>query len=456
MMYLAFRTAYFVRFQMNLQIFQLDVRPPVQFYHNLFFLLTPIWVVIFAVLGLYNRQKLLGGTEEYARVFRATTTGMFVVIIAGFLQPEFIIARGWLIMAWFLAFVYTSAGRFFLRRCVYGLRKRGYFLSMALIVGVNAEGCSLAEQLQRWKTSGLYVVGFVDSPSEMPGPTPHLPKFLGPLERIDDIIAQYSVEELIIAPSALTRDKILDIFNRYGVSSDVNLRMSSGLYEIITTGLQVNEIADVPLVKVNKVRLTGVDQFLKQFVDYTIAVLGLCVTLPLMLVLAILIKWDSPGPVFHRRRVLGVNGRQFDAYKFRTMVVNGDELLSGFPELQEELSHNHKLKDDPRVTRMGKFLRKYSLDEIPQLLNVLKREMSIVGPRMITPDEMKHYNHWALNLLTVRPGITGLWQVSGRSDISYEHRVRLDMQYIRNWSFLLELQILFRTIPVVLRGKGAY
>jgi exopolysaccharide biosynthesis polyprenyl glycosylphosphotransferase len=329
-------------------------------------------------------------------------------------------------------------------------------MSMALIVGANAEGRSLAEQLQRWKTSGLYVVGLVGNPPEMTSPASPVPRYLGALERIDDIIAQYGVEELIIAPSDLTRDKILNIFNRYGVSSNVNLRLSSGLYEIITTGLQVSEVADVPLVKVNKVRLTGFDQVMKQVIDFTVAFFCLLVAFPVMLVLALLIKLDSPGPVIHRRRVLGVNGRQFDAYKFRTMVVNGDELLSRHPKLQEELSHSHKLKDDPRVTRLGKFMRKYSLDELPQLFNVIKRDMSVVGPRMITSEEMKHYNHWAINLLTVRPGITGLWQVSGRSDTSYEHRVRLDMQYIRNWSFWLELQIIYRTIPVVLKGKGAY
>jgi lipopolysaccharide/colanic/teichoic acid biosynthesis glycosyltransferase len=153
---------------------------------------------------------------------------------------------------------------------------------------------------------------------------------------------------------------------------------------------------------------------------------------------------------------MGVNGRQFDAYKFRTMYVNGDEILEVHPDLKAELALNHKLKDDPRITRVGQILRKYSLDELPQLLNVLKRDMSLVGPRMISPAEMDKYNQWGINLLTVKPGITGLWQVSGRSDVSYEERVRLDMYYIRNWTIWLDAQLLLETFPAVWNGRGAY
>jgi lipopolysaccharide/colanic/teichoic acid biosynthesis glycosyltransferase len=153
---------------------------------------------------------------------------------------------------------------------------------------------------------------------------------------------------------------------------------------------------------------------------------------------------------------MGLNGKQFHALKFRTMAVNGDEILEKYPELKEELKKNHKLRNDPRITRIGAFLRKYSLDELPQLFNVFKRDMSLVGPRMISPEEVAMYKQFDMNLLTVLPGITGLWQVSGRSDISYDDRVRLDMYYVRNWSLWLDLQLLFQTIPAVLKGRGAY
>ena len=153
---------------------------------------------------------------------------------------------------------------------------------------------------------------------------------------------------------------------------------------------------------------------------------------------------------------MGVNGKQFDAYKFRTMVTNGDQMLAERVDLQAELEENHKLKDDPRITRVGRVLRRFSLDELPQVLNVLKREMSLVGPRMISPAEMDQYDQWGINLLTVHPGITGLWQVSGRSDVSYKDRVQMDMHYVRNWSLWLDLQLLVQTIPAVLKARGAY
>jgi exopolysaccharide biosynthesis polyprenyl glycosylphosphotransferase len=454
---LAFRIAYFLRFEISANIFQLDANPSPSFYQTLAFFLIPSWLALFAFFGLYDRRNLLGGTIEYARVLKATTTGMILVIFANFALPEFILARGWLMVSWILSFFIAASGRFLFRRVVYLFRTRGYFLSPAIIVGANSEGRSLAEQLTRWKTSGLEVIGFVDKKLPVETPVYDQMRVLGSVDQLNEIISQYGIEELILASSSITgRDRMMGIFQRYGIASRVNMRMSSGLYEIITTGLTVKEFAYVPLVGINKVRLTGVDQFLKLILDYCVAVPVLLLFSPLIAIIALGIKFDSKGGVIYRRRVLGLHGRQFDAFKFRTMHANGDEILAAYPELESELAQNHKIKDDPRVTRLGKFLRKFSLDELPQFVNVLRREMSVVGPRMITPEEIEKYEKWHLNLLTVRPGITGYWQVNGRSDVSYEERVRLDMHYIRNWSIWFDLQLLLQTIPAVLRRRGAY
>ncbi len=327
-------------------------------------------------------------------------------------------------------------------------------MSPALIIGANDEGLSLARQLMDWQSSGLKVVGFLDKKITSGTPLLGNVKVLGTVNQIEEIIQQYRVEELILARSAIsTHEKLLDIFKLYGFSNRVNLRMSSGLYEILTTGLTVKEFAFVPLVCVNKVRLTGSEQLLKSVLDYCATVFGLVLISPVLALIALAIKLDSPGPVLFRRRVMGVNGTQFDAFKFRTMCTNGDEILAHYPEMQDLLAKDHKLKDDPRVTRVGKILRKFSLDELPQFFNVLRREMSLIGPRMISPEELKNYNHWGLNLLTIRPGLTGLWQVSGRSDLNYEERVRMDMHYIRNWSIWLDIQIIVRTIPVLTPGQ---
>ncbi|HAV79079.1 MAG TPA: sugar transferase [Anaerolineae bacterium] len=457
MTFFAFSVAYYFRFVLFVRFFDQDATVSFATYQFLLITMPFLWLVIFAINGLYIKDNLLGGTQEYSRVFRSATTGFLLIVIAGFLGPNLVIARGWLLMAWAFTFVFVVIARFFLRRGVYTLRKLGFFLTPAVIVGANQEGRWLAEQLQKWETSGLHLVGFVDKKTPVTFPLFNDLVSLGTVEQLGEIIERYSIGEVILASSAIsTRDYLLEIFRKYGVSERVNIRMSSGLYEILTTGLTVNEFAYVPLVYVNKVRLTGTDTILKFMLDYVLTVVGLIVLSPFLVVMAILVRISSPGPVIHKRLVMGLNGKQFNAYKFRTMFVNGNEVLKEHPELRDELAKNHKLKDDPRVTKIGAFLRKFSLDELPQLFNVLKREMSLVGPRMISPQEVSMYKQFDMNLLTVLPGITGVWQVSGRSDISYEDRVRLDMYYIRNWSIWLDLQLLFQTIPAVLKSRGAY
>jgi lipopolysaccharide/colanic/teichoic acid biosynthesis glycosyltransferase len=187
-----------------------------------------------------------------------------------------------------------------------------------------------------------------------------------------------------------------------------------------------------------------------------LALAGLLVLLPVLLIVAVLVRLSGPGPIIHRRRVVGQYGRTFDAFKFRTMVVDADLWLEQDPDLRAQFLVTHKLHEDPRVTPIGRFLRKYSLDELPQLANVVRGDMWLVGPRMITPEELEKYDRHAGKLLTVKPGITGLWQVSGRQTTSYQRRVELDMHYIDHWSIRTDLGIMWRTIGVVFRGTGAF
>ena len=457
MTFLAFWLAYYFRFEWFVQYFVPNATISFERYRFLIYSMPFVWLVIFAFNGLYAKSNLLGGTREYSKVFRSAGEGFLLIVIIVFLEPTLIIARGWLLMTWGSTFLFVAAARFFLRRVVYALRKHGFFLTPAVIVGANQEGRWLAEQLLRWETSGFHLVGFVDKKTPATFPLFHNLTCLGSVDDLGKIIEQYNLGEVILASSAFsTRDHLLDIFRRYGVTDKVNIRMSSGLYEILTTSLTVNEFSYVPLVYVNKVRLTGSDNIVKFILDYVLAIASLILLCPFLILIAFLVKTGSPGPVLHRRLVMGLNSKKFYALKFRTMVINGDEVLEKYPELKQELASNHKLKNDPRVTRMGAFLRRYSLDELPQLFNVLKRDMSLVGPRMISPEEVSMYKQFDMNLLTVLPGITGLWQVSGRSDISYDERVHLDMYYIRNWSLWLDLQLLYQTIPAVLKGRGAY
>jgi lipopolysaccharide/colanic/teichoic acid biosynthesis glycosyltransferase len=200
----------------------------------------------------------------------------------------------------------------------------------------------------------------------------------------------------------------------------------------------------------------AVDDTLCDLIDYVLAGAGLLILSPLFLILSLIVKLDSPGPIFYRRRVMGRNGTQFDAFKFRTMRIDGDELLAANPELKAQWLRDQKLKDDPRITRCGLWMRKLSLDELPQLLNVLRGQMSVVGPRMITFPELSYYGELTDELLSVKPGLTGIWQVSGRSDLDRNERVRLDMQYVRRRTWWLNVQLILMTIPAAMKGSGAY
>lgn len=450
---LASTFAYGIRFVVGIDLFE-ESMPTVDLYLRFTVLLVVLWILIFQRFQLYNMQYLLGGTDEYARVLNACTLAIMVVIAATFFG-KIVIARGWLVLFWLFTVSWVGLLRFSMRRVAYGLRRLGYLRITALIVGADEEGKAIANQLHSTPTCGAEVIGFLDDRYTVGKSVDGL-AVLGSVGQLAQIVDARRVEEVLISTSALTRQQVTDIYQLYGTSSQIELRLSPGLFEILTTGARVKEWGFVPLVSLNKVRLSELEMWIKSAMDYAVSAVGLLLVGPALLIIAMMIKFDSPGPIIFRRRVMGRGGTLFDAYKFRTMYVNGEEILDRHPEMRQEFQTILKLKDDPRVTRIGRFLRKYSLDELPQLLNVLFGQMSLVGPRMISPEEGEKYDKWKMNLLTVKPGITGMWQISGRSDVSFQERVRLDMQYIRNYSFWLDFMILFRTIPVVLSGHGAY
>lgn len=453
---LAFGLAYVVRFKADIPLFYIPEQTPLPFYVSLIWWVIPVWLLIFSLHRLYDFNTLLGGMDEYVRVIQATSMSMMVLIVLSFFAPGFVIARGWLVLSWIFTTLCVTTGRFIVRRLVYAARVHGHFLTPILIIGANEEGRAIVQHLCESPTSGARVIGFLDDRVDEGREVAPGLRVLGMIDSAADWIKRNDVSEVIVAASALTRGELLDIYQVFGLREDVTLRMSSGLFELLTTGMRIKQMGSVALLSPNRVRLTVPERILKTVVDYIVTSMMLIMLSPLMLVFAVWVKLDSPGPVIHRRRVLGTGGKPFNALKFRTMFVNGDEILARHPELASQLKRDMKLKDDPRVTRIGRWLRKLSLDELPQLFNVLLGQMSLVGPRMITPEEADRYGHWQYNLLTVKPGITGLWQVSGRSDVSYPERVQIDMSYIRNYSLWLDLALLARTIPAVFKKTGAY
>ncbi|MDM8519654.1 sugar transferase [Anaerolineales bacterium HSG6] len=459
MLAIAFRLAFYLRFENSLLSIIWDNFPasiPHTFYQTLIFWLVPLWIIIFGSFGLYSKKNLFSGTIEYASVFNACTLGMLLIVLMTFFDPELVIARGWLLISWMLTLSWVGIGRFTVRRIVKAMRMNGFFAVNVLIVGANEEGKAIAKQLSTNPRTGINIVGFVDD-NEKSG-VEVLPDLfvLGSIETAHVLVDQGGIHELIVPTTAVPREKLLRLIKTFVGYEYLTIRLSSGLYEILTTGVQVQKVNGVPLISIDKVRLTGSDLLLKRALDVGVSFAVLPVLLLIALPIAIAIRIESPGPIMYRRRVIGVGGREFDAFKFRTMFIDGNERLAKRPDLLLELQENFKLKEDPRVTSVGGFLRPKSLDELPQIINVLRGQMSLIGPRMITAEEQEKYGKWRTNLVTVKPGITGLWQVSGRSDLSYEDRVMLDMHYIRNYTIWMDVHVLLRTIPAVLAKRGAY
>jgi lipopolysaccharide/colanic/teichoic acid biosynthesis glycosyltransferase len=211
-----------------------------------------------------------------------------------------------------------------------------------------------------------------------------------------------------------------------------------------------------PRVARNQGQSNRLGSFLKLLLDYLLVVPGLLFLAPLLTCIALLIKLESPGPLIYRYRVVGRNGREFNAYKFRTMYINAEEILATYPRLEAELKKNYQLKCDPRLTRSGYFLHKFGLDDLPQLFNILKQEMSLVGPRVVTYKDLMKYGEYRHTLLTVLPGLTGVWQVNGHAGLTFENRIEMDMEYIHNWSIMKDVKIILQTIPALLKGDRAY
>ncbi|MDB5080462.1 MAG: exopolysaccharide biosynthesis polyprenyl glycosylphosphotransferase [Chloroflexi bacterium] len=445
-----------------------------RFYSELVFWITPAFIGVFAIYRLYSLRVLHGGTTEYRRVVSACTFAIMVLLIMSFfLDEKLVISRAWLLMVWVSTILTICISRFLARRVLYFLRLHGYSIGLTrvLFIGANSEVQQVAEQLTGGRNHpGLEIIGFAgdrrSNGERASGPAsswenqrkigPAWPwPWLGLPETVREIVETKNVDEVIIASTAISPQELFEV-TRALTTSRAQIRLSPSLYQILTTGLEVQEINGVPLVTISKVRITGMNAFLKRFMDIVTSLAVLLAFSPVLVGLALLIKRDSPGSIFHRRQVVGQGGKVFNAYKLRTMAVNGDAILAARPELLIELNRYGKLKDDPRITGLGRFLRKTSLDELPQLINVLLGQMSLVGPRMITYQEMNKFGRWQSNLLTVKPGLTGLWQISGRSNLSYADRVRLDMHYIKNYSLWSDLCILFQTVPVVMKGTGAY
>jgi exopolysaccharide biosynthesis polyprenyl glycosylphosphotransferase len=383
------------------------------------------------------------------------------LFIMSFLLDSSVATRGFLVFFWMLSIVFLFASRFLLQIILSITHTSDVVMRNTLIVGAGKVGKEVARKLVRHDTFGLRPIGFIDDdPLYTEFREPEL-QGIGVLGRLDDlcrIIGDFDVEKVIIAFTGNGSEQLLDLAskcNKMGVECSIVPR----LFEVITNEILVNEIGGIPLIKLREKKIEGYKRALKAAEDYLLGGLIFLIIWPILLATAIAIKLDSPGPVFFKQKRPGKNGKCFNCIKFRSMMDGAENMQADLVNGDAEKEGNWliwKDRNDPRITRVGKWIRKFSIDELPQIFNVLSGKMSLVGPRPSLKEEYEYYKEWHMQRLNVKPGITGLWQVSGRSDLPFDEMIKLDMYYIETWSLWTDFKVIMRTFSAIVSSNGAY
>nr|WP_245722679.1 sugar transferase [Micromonospora matsumotoense] len=417
-----------------------------------------VWLVSLKALRCYDDRVLGYGADEYRRVSGASLRLAGGVAIAGYIF-DVGVSRGFLGISFAVGTVGLVATRFAARKALHRARCRGDGWSRrVLVVGDTAHVLELVHTLRREPYAGYHVVGAC-IPDALLAPVPQrlsdVP-VVGSLRGIPEAAGAIGADTVAVTASGeLTATRL----RRLGwqlEGTGIDLVVAPALTDVAGPRIHTRPVAGLPLIHVEAPEFRGARKLVKELVDRSAAAVALLLLLPLVALIALAVKLDSRGPVLFRQTRVGQGGQEFGVLKFRTMVVNADALLAELVARNETNGLMFKMRDDPRVTRIGRLLRKWSLDELPQLVNVLFGQMSLVGPRPPLPSEVARYDGDVARRLLVKPGMTGLWQVSGRSDLSWEDGIRLDLYYVENWSLAADLTILWKTFGAVLRGRGAY
>jgi exopolysaccharide biosynthesis polyprenyl glycosylphosphotransferase len=426
---------------------------------------SPLWTVFaFPVLWLtamlfaraYEQRFLWIGSEEFRRVFFAAA---LLLATLGTLSWAFRleVARGFVIVALPLAAALTLGHRLAQRGWLHGQRAQGKYLQTAIVVGHRAGVAALHEQIDRRAKHGYRVIGCcVPQRDGDPSATFDGLPVLGSLEDVVDVVRRYEVDTVAVLPSPELEGAALRRLGWDLEVTEAELLLAPALTEVAGPRVNIRPVAGLPLMHVERPQFKGVRRVVKDAFDRSAALFGILLLLPILIALAVAVKVTSRGPVFFRHQRIGRDAQPFDVYKFRTMVPDADKIETTLFGRNEGNDVQFKMKRDPRVTRVGAIMRRYSLDELPQLFNVVGGTMSLVGPRPHVTREVEQYGYDMARRLLVKPGITGLWQVSGRSDLSWDESVRIDVRYVENWTLTFDMMILWKTFGAVLRGSGAY
>ena len=429
---------------------------PISEYLKVYPFVLVIWSVLLFSYHSYHSHRTVPLTREATTIIRVVAVGNLLLATLAYLIPLRQLSRVWFVLFAALSAVLLVAEKILLRVLARYVRSKGLNYRTVLIVGTGRRALDVARMIYNHKYWGYKILGFVSDGHRLPngwaryrifGTVPDLKKILeeGNYEPIDEIVF------------AVTRKKLDEMKQIFLMCEELGIRtrVAMNMFSNRVARLEVEELEGVPFLTFTTTPSNETELAFKRMLDVAVAMFLLVLTAPVLLIAALAIRMSSPGSVLFKQERIGLNGRIFTLYKFRTMIEDAHQRRGEVMNLNEMSGPVFKVKDDPRITSVGRWLRRFSLDEIPQLWNVFKGDMSLVGPRPPIPEEVASYHRWHRRRLSMKPGLTCLWQVSGRNNVDFDRWMQLDLQYIDNWSPSLDLKILLRTIPAVLSGRGA-
>lgn len=452
----AFALAYYLRYQ--LQWFR-SVDPAFQVsiwaYAPFAVALVLVLLVAFRFSGVYPYRPGKGLIEQVYQIGTATTVGVVTLIVVSLAFNPLSYSRLIYLYTAMLITVLLGGSRVVIALMRDHLRHYGIGVHRVLLVGVGDVGRMVMRTIAARPDYGYQLVGFLDdNPAKNStdiGPF----RALGPVENCAQVIEHARIDNLIICLPWQSH-RVIQRLLHTAEQAAIHAQVVPDFFQLTRDQMQVEVLNGIPLISKRALSITGWNYVVKRASDLIVGGAAALLTAPLMLVVAAAIMLDSRGPVIFAQPRVGKNGRVFQCYKFRSMVAGADQLQHTLADRNEASGPLFKVRDDPRVTRVGRALRRFSLDELPQLWNVVRGDMSLVGPRPNLPEEVAHYQEWHRKRLLVSPGLTGLWQVSGRSDLTFDEMVLLDIYYVENWNLFFDLVIMLRSIPAILRARGAY
>lgn len=446
--------AFIIRSQATFDLFHDDTRVT-QIQRPVTLVIVPMWLILIAAFGGYQRKQLGAGTAEYRRVLNASLLTAGLLGISAYLL-QYPMSRAYYFILFTIGIPLVLIERYAMRRFLHWSRRHGRYSRRVLIAGDCLHISDLVAILDREPWLGFDVVGLLTTDVKACAVNMDVP-VVGTPERVLEAVHAVHADTVIFAEGAYSRGRDFNRMARQLEDEKAELVVVPTLTDVSTTRMAVRPVAGIPLVYIDKPQAKRATTWLKRSFDIVGSLLLIIATSPLVLAAAVAIKLDDGGPVLFRQDRVGMKGKTFKCFKLRSMVVDAEAVKARtLMDRNESDGVLFKMKNDPRVTRVGHFTRKYSIDELPQFVNVLRGDMSLVGPRPALAKEVAEYESHVLRRLDVRPGVTGLWQVSGRSDLSWDDTVRLDLYYVDNWSMIQDIAILLRTVTAIFRSSGAY